>query len=186
MRKFLWIILLLFAAIGAPNAHAQTFDWSYTCETSGCTDNASGTLTTGAFSGGVATILSITGTYDGSAITGLLAPRTCCASELNDNLLYFPGTPYLDIPGLGLAVGSLDLDSNIFFDDGTYGDDTCISGNNCSTDYTHVSSGIFTAEPTPEPSTFSLVFVAVAAGLISLGFKRRSLRSGSPPTSAPF
>jgi hypothetical protein len=186
MRKFLWIILLLFAAIGAPNAHAQTFDWSYTCETSGCTDNASGTLTTGAFSGGVATILSITGTYDGSAITGLLARGTCCASELNDNLLYFPGTPYLDILGLGLAVGSLDLDSNIFFDDGTYGDDTCISGNNCSTDYTHVSSGIFPTEPTPEPSAFSLVFVALAAGLISLGFKRRSLRSGSPPTSAPF
>jgi hypothetical protein len=31
MRKYLWIIPLLFAAIGAPNAHADTYDVTFTC-----------------------------------------------------------------------------------------------------------------------------------------------------------
>jgi len=154
----------------------SSFTWSYTCETAGCTDNASGMLTTGGFVGGAATILSITGTYDGSAITGLLAPGTCCAAVLNDNLLNSPGTPYLDVAGLGLAVGS--LDSNIFFYEGTYGDDTCISGSNCSSDYTRVSSGVFTiaAVQTPEPSSLLMLVVGLA-GFISLGCKRRAGRA---------
>jgi hypothetical protein len=154
----------------------SSFTWSYTCDTAGCTDNASGTLTTGGFVGGVATILSITGTYDGSAITGLLPTGTCCATDLNDNLLYSPGTPYLDEAGLGLAVGS--LDANLFFFEGTYGDDTCVSGSNCSSDYTRVSSGVFTvaAVKAPEPSSLLMLVVGLA-GFISLGCKRRAGRA---------
>ena len=41
MRKSLWLIPLLFAVIGAPNAHAQTYDATFTCFTTCVTPVAS-------------------------------------------------------------------------------------------------------------------------------------------------
>jgi hypothetical protein len=175
-KSVLLVGLLGLACLVLPGAlRADTFDWSYTCETTGCTDDASGTLITGAFSGGVATILSIAGTYDGSTITGLLSPGTCCSSPANDNLLYFPGPPYLDLGGLGFSAASLDI--NLYLASGTtgYADLVCTSGATCGSTTTSVSGGIFSVVPTPEPSALLLLFVGLAV-LISLGYKRPGVR----------
>lgn len=43
----------------------------------------------------------ITGTYGGEAITGVLPVNTVSG---NDNLIFYPGTPYLDVSGLGFSV----------------------------------------------------------------------------------
>src|SRR5208282_683747 len=104
MRRLITALVLLvgaFALIGAPSAFADTFTWSY----SSGTDLGSGTFTATNLGGGVELITGITGTWDGSAITGLLAPGnfptpntnngTCCEVPGNNNLLYYPGSPSL-------------------------------------------------------------------------------------------
>jgi hypothetical protein len=101
MRKSLWIMLaVLLVAIGAPNAHADSFTF-----TIGGPESGSGTLTTNGLSSGSYLITKITGTFDGSAITSLLAPGGFAG---NDNLL-FPASPQLDGVGLSFQTANGDV-----------------------------------------------------------------------------
>jgi hypothetical protein len=173
MRKALILLLAVCSlAIGAP-AFADTFNWTY----SGGPDFGSGTFTTTALSGGQATILGITGTFDGSSITGLLADNTCCSSPANDNILYFPTAPYLDINGIGFGFLAGTLDVNIYYCNNSTG---CVLGTgytvltapsgSAPNGYTMTSTnGRFTVVQTPEPATMTLL----GSGLLALFISRR-------------
>jgi len=113
---------VLFAGLGS-TARASDFTFSF----SGTSDSGSGTIVaTPTGTSGVDLITSITGTVDGSAITGLLTaesyPYLPFAS--NDNLLYFPPsttapntTPgAFDIYGVSFELAD-GLDVNIYYGD---------------------------------------------------------------------
>jgi hypothetical protein len=98
MRKSLWIVpvLLLFAAIGAPNAHADTFDFTVTGLIGGTLNISTAPPDDlGTYLGN-----GITGTFDGLAVTGLIAPGGFSG---NDNLLT-AAAPYVDIFGVAFAT----------------------------------------------------------------------------------
>jgi len=106
-------------------AHADTF----TFHASGAGIVSSGTLVAVADSNLPNTydIQTISGTFNGTAITGLLPcpaydPASPCdnANPRNfsfDNLLYISsGQPYLDFNGIGFSVGNSGYQGNFFFD----------------------------------------------------------------------
>jgi len=94
-------------------ADAALFDWSYTSSLAPPIV-AGGTLTTGAADAGGFDIIGITGTFNTLTITGLLAPGTCCLAPPNDNILFFPGTPFLSLGGLGFTDTNNDQ-VNLYF-----------------------------------------------------------------------
>ncbi len=85
------IAVSLLALSGVASAQT-TWNWAVSDQNG---DSGSGTLTTGALSGGSYLVTGATGTIDGSAIT-LVAPNVFGA---NDNLL-FPTAPELDLAGV--------------------------------------------------------------------------------------
>ena len=93
---------LAITAAAAP-AHASLF-WHFTF--SDDADTASGTLTTDAFDSGTGgyAVTGISGSFDGTAITGL-APTGIGLYDASDNLL-LPGPGFLDYGGIGFTLGS--------------------------------------------------------------------------------
>jgi hypothetical protein len=155
------LLLIGFAAKPAA-ATTVTFDWSLTgpaASLGGVPVPASGTLTANVGTHGDQ-VMSITGTADGSTITGLTSFGAA------DNLL-FPnsnGTSLLD--GLGLSfVTASGLDVNIF---GFYPIGTPVSGNA----YGEIAGpggfgvGTFAISATPLPPTWTMML----AGLAVAGF----------------
>jgi hypothetical protein len=131
MRKSLWIVpvLLLFAAVGAPNAHADTLAFTVTGLIGGTLN-----ISTAAPSG-LGTYLGngITGTFDGLAVTGLIAPGGFSG---NDNLLT-AAAPYVDALGVAFATSDgtdWDLNAQLLFGSITtgifYSAPTCPTGPN--------------------------------------------------------
>jgi hypothetical protein len=136
MRKSLWIIsvLLLLAAIGVPNAKADTFAFTVTGLIGGTLNIST------AAPGGLGTYLGngITGTFDGLAVTGLIAPGGFSG---NDNLLT-AAAPYVDILGVAFATsdgtdwnlsagplfGSGPITDGIFYSAGGSASPTCPPG----------------------------------------------------------
>jgi hypothetical protein len=154
-------------AIGtwASQAHAGLFDWTYSDQNG---NSGSGTLTTnGSSAPGTYTMLAITGTYDGSAITGIAPPGTCCSSPPNDNNIFIPA-PYLDLGGIGFFDGA-DGAVNIYLAAGP--SDYAVltqSGND------EGANGNFTLSA-PEPVSLSLF----GFGLVGLAFARRRRRQSA-------
>jgi hypothetical protein len=112
MRKSLRIIpaLLLFAAIGAPNAHADTFAFTVTGLIGGTLNISTASPVGGTYLGN-----GITGTFDGLAVTGLIAPGGFAG---NDNLLT-AAAPYVDALGVAFATSDgtdWELFARPFFD----------------------------------------------------------------------
>jgi len=91
---------LAVAGTAAP-AHASLF-WSFAFNDGA--NIASGTLTTNPLSAGVYGVTGITGTYDGSTITGL-APTGLGPYSASDNDL-LPAPSFLDYGGLGFTLSS--------------------------------------------------------------------------------
>jgi len=187
MRRLITALVLLvgaFALIGAPSAFADTFNWSFT---SSGGDSGSGTFTATEVSAGVELITGITGTWDGSSIAGLIAPGnypsgsvngTCCSVPGNNNLLYYPGSPALDLGGLGFASNGNWV--NVYWS-GSYlvltdVGECCYNPNSPGTPGALTTSsaqnGNFSIVSTPEPATLGLL----GASLILLVFvsKQRS------------
>jgi hypothetical protein len=169
-KAFILLLAVCTLAIGAP-AFADTYSWTY----SGGSDSGSGTLTTTALSGGQATILGVSGTFNGDSITGLLSTDTCCSAPANDNILYYPATPYLDVQGIGFGFMAGAEDVNIYF---------CGAGCTLGSGYSVLSApaagapngftltsqdGAFNITPTPEPATLALL----GSGFFGLFVARR-------------
>jgi hypothetical protein len=121
-HKLSWAVAVLASACSgmAAPAHADTFTWTYNgsacsqldglCVVSGIADTGSGTLVTA--TGGL--ITSFTGSWDGSAITTLLAPGSFPNDPTaNDNVLLYPSTPLLDLFGVSFAANQHSI--NLFF-----------------------------------------------------------------------
>jgi len=168
VTKLFVVLAAIFCLAAASSAFADNYGWTYTPGT-GPDTGGSGTLTAVATgTPEVDLITSITGTWDGLNITGLLAPVTCCSAPANDNLLYIDENSgdgsYLDLGGIGIEVpGDPNGDwVNIYEPAGTYlvltGSAANEGGNWTDT------GGTFTI--TPEPGTLSLLGLGLA-GLIS-------------------
>ena len=171
-------LALLATALGlAATAHADlTWDWSFTSTVSGLGKpvSGSGTLTTAPLSGGGYVITSITGTYDGFAISGL-DPAVALVSP-PDNTLYAPGangTPdnfQLSLNGLSFDFGSTPEVANIF-------DPYLINpplGFYIEFDsLDNVNGGSFTAVAAPEPSQIISMLSIAGLGGIGLLLRRR-------------
>jgi len=181
MRRLITALVLLvgaFALVGAPSAFADTFNWSYSA-TSGSDTGGSGTFTATEVSPGVELITGITGTWDGVSISGLLAPGnypsgsnngTCCETPGNNNLLYYPGSPALDLAGLGFASNGNWV--NIFYGSSGYEvltDVGEVPPGATVANSTLTSVGNFSIVSTPEPATLGLL----AAGLLGLFYKKQ-------------
>ena len=110
MKRFSLAVLAIAAALAiSPVASAQDYNFTFTGANSGPDVNAVGIGTLDVV-GGVVT--SITGTFDGNPITGLVSYAG------NDNVFISSGSPsYFDFDGLSFAANSIDY--NLFYDGST-------------------------------------------------------------------
>jgi hypothetical protein len=140
----------------------------------GGTLNASGTLTTSNVSTvnplngyTVQAITGITGTFNGSAITGL-APGVFGAN----NLYYLTGPFFVDGNGLGFTTAS-GISANLFVtNDTAYRVNT--QGAGLLTGLVTARSSAATAAAVPEPSTWALMLIGF--GAIGYALRRTSRR----------
>jgi hypothetical protein len=148
--------LLVFLCLLLPNvAKADSFAWTY--EGSflfvGPLISGSGILTT---ANGV--IVAMSGTFDGEAITSLIAPGDF---DQNDNVLIFPGAPLL------LTTGGVSFIESVGTQINLYGDPFVTDPQlqyGVLTDSNDVGLGIFTITPAaavPEAGTSTLLLVGV-------------------------
>ena len=153
-RFFVALFVSALLGLGASAAKADTFDFTISGGHS-----ATGTLTTDPVSGGSYLITGISGSQDGSSITGLIPVNGFAA---NDNLLY-PAPPLLDLPGFSFVAGGIDY--NVYFNGGDF-------GGSATSYYETTVSGVlgsevnFSVVPTPEPSSLLLF----AIGLVAFAF----------------
>ena len=155
------LVAFLVLASCAQSLYAdQLFDFQFKSTITG--QSGGGTLTTNLVSGDEYLVTGISGSVNGSAITGLLPAPSSFTN--NDNDVYFPpgscsgSTCFLDVQGLGFTVGSTDYqldwgfgEYEVFFSVGPFGS----------------AGGLvdsFTLTPAPEPSSPLLL----GTGLVGL------------------
>ena len=164
------ILIALFGTgfCGTSRADSFNFDFVTTSQTI-----ASGTITTGGpFVSGIATVIAITGTFEGFSITGLLPNNTEGFST--DNLLYST-TPYVDLGGIIFGTANDSTVANLYFNNGTNVAFSCTKtidlAGECyeGSPYTPDIAGTLEITRAPESSTISLLGV----GIFGLALLRR-------------
>jgi hypothetical protein len=147
-RILLALCALVVAAVCSSAAHADTFAFNFV----GSTITGSGIFTATPNNATSYTITGITGTTNGVAISGLLAPGTI---GLNDNQLVQPG-PTLDFFGVGYSLvdgGQANL----------FGDDQIVLFD--ASGFPTFDQGHISIVATPEPATVALLSTG-ALGLV--------------------
>jgi hypothetical protein len=171
MRNSLWVTLgALFAAIGAPNAHADNYSFTI----SGA-DSGSITITE---SGG--TITGITGTFDGSTIASLLPAG---GLVLNNDNSFTPAAPFLDGSGVGFSLSSPDSYGFSFIVLPSISPSQLESGQcpflspfvKCA----GLGPDALTLVSTPQPSTCALMLLGIGS---VLGIRKRKAQGPRPPS----
>ncbi len=153
---------MLAATALATNAHATVFDFSF----DDGADSGSGQFVATA-GPSIYTVTGITGTVDGSAITGL------STYGVADQLLYEPA-PYVDHRGIAFSAAS-GLDYNLFTTAGV--NELCASNVYAScggSDGVPTAFSVTFASGVPEPAAWALMLV----GFGGLGAALRSARKG--------
>ena len=146
--------------VGAVQAQAsQIFDFSY----SGTNVWGSGVLTT-TDAGSPFSILGISGTANGEAITGLSGYASA------DNLIYFPTQPFVDFSGM--AFNTATKAWSIGWTGSDYGIINSIDDPSGACCGTHPITFTVTPGGVPEPATWTLAIIGF--GLAGAALRRRS------------
>ncbi len=147
------IALAAAALVGTSGAADASLVWEFNADLA---DSGQGTLTTDPLSGGSYQITGISGTFAGLAITGLSGFHGA------DNDL-LPAPDYLDAYGISFSLSNGEL-VNIWAEGAP-------NFREVTSDHTS-DYGSFSATPVPEPATFGIFSMGLAAlGLI--GWRRR-------------
>ena len=167
--------LMLAGACGS--ARADLFDFSYT-SIGGIT--ASGTFTATLQSGNQYLVTNISGTHNGSAITGLLSTGDsfCNPSPGCDNLFFYPpnsGPTYFDANGLGFTTA--DGNETVLYSGGPNNYDFSNNIGNSAIN--------FDAAPAPIPGAGALSYLLVLLGGLVRWRKTLVARVRCAPASAP-
>ncbi len=130
-------LLAILAIAWAPDVRADVlWNWSYLNPDTKIT--AAGTLTTKDRAADSYLITAITGFWNGAAITGLEAVRSCCSPPGWNNNLLLDGSPKLDKGGVAFSVSG-GLKVNLFYKEGRYAYEV--------QNGSEVSGGVFDAMP---------------------------------------
>lgn len=113
------LALLAMLAVAGPLAAKADILWNWSYLNDETKITASGTLTTKDLSAGSYAITAITGLWNGAAITGLEAVRSCCSPPGWNNNLLVESSPQLDKGGFAFGVSG-DLKINLFYKNGGY------------------------------------------------------------------
>jgi len=156
-------------------AHAMTFDFSV--KSIGAPgDLASGTMTANLTSPGIYTLLGITGTFDGVAITGLSSYANA------DNLLLYPSQPYVDFQGISFETATLGI-VNLFSNSGYFEVKSAVDSVGYYFSGTPISLAVSAAavSATPLPSTWGMMLLGL--GVVGyLAYRRK--RNDAVPRAA--
>lgn len=147
----------------AQRAHADTFNIAW----DGTYGAGNAVLTATNEGSGDFLVTNITGSQNGTMISGLLAPK----AFVNDNLIFPTATPQLDSFGVSFNEGATEF--NLFFFSSSYFE---CSSNVCSSVATSSLSTpltSFSITPAPEPSSLILLLVGLA-GLVALSLRKSS------------
>jgi hypothetical protein len=148
------IFLGIFATVPA---HAMTFDFSVSSIGSPG-DIASGTFTGNQTSSGIYTLTGITGTFDGSTITGLTGYANA------DNLLFYPTQPFVDFEGISFLTSQPNLGAvNLFSNSGYFEVKSSVDSVGYYFDGTPITLAV---SATPLPPTWTMMLI----GLAGFGF----------------
>jgi hypothetical protein len=176
MRKMLYAAVALGLSVATAPGYAAAYNFTISGPApnlGGLSFSGSGTLTTGAASGGGTLITSISGEIGGVAINALLAPG---GFEDNDDL-FFPNAPtatsLLDTAGVAFTdVDGGKFDVFSFFTPGSVIPPASVNPYGEITTAGAFGVGTFAVTPAPEPASLSLLCVAaVCMGAIR---KRRA------------
>jgi len=111
-------LLTLLAATQPPDVRADVlWNWSYLNPDAKIT--AAGTLTTKDRAADTFLITAITGLWNGTVITGLEAPYSCCSPPGWNNNVLLDGRPKLDKGGIAFSLSG-GLKINLFYKEGRY------------------------------------------------------------------
>jgi len=144
---------------GLSSAQAETWIWSYT----GTGVTAAGTFTTAGAALVAEDILSISGTRNGVAITGLV-PLDSDPNFFYDNQFSAVGNHFTD-GGMVFTVPGLPSNVNVYFFEGTYVDLIIDGDDPIETPIT------FSVTAVPEPATALALLSGL--GVLGLRFRRR-------------
>lgn len=162
--KKLTVLCIVLASAMYVSATSVNFQFAYTTESG----TVSGVLNTIDQGNGTYQVTDATGSYLGVPITGVFDPSLSGNVFAFNELLYFPGEPFVDIYGIVFELGG---DANIATGINLYWDGVgyrSIDGGN-NGPYVQLSISPMDAQiPTPEPGTLALVGSGVlgAAGML--------------------